>query len=139
MKKSKHWILAFGVIVLALSGCASTTKKFSRRLQGTWQIASYNVERPSVRSAAAPPSDFGTITFNKDKTGSLENPSIFGNIARSTQGYRFQWNNTENLVVIKAENAEVSKSWIVMTDKKDQQVWKSTDGANAVHTIELRR
>lgn len=139
MKLSKLTILAIVVMALVSGGCASATKQFSKRLVGTWQIASYNVERPAVRSAAAPPSDFGTITFNKDKSGSLENPSIFGNIARSAQNYRFQWNNTENLVVIKAQNAEVSKSWIVMTNKKDQQVWKSTDGANAVHTIELRR
>lgn len=128
-------------VALLLNGCASATKEYSKRLRGTWKIVNYNVERPETRSVAGPaPTDYGTITFNKDWTGYAENASIFDNISsRSSGPLKFKWSNTENIVVIRGENAGFSKSWIVMTNKKDQQVWKTTDGTNQVNTLELRR
>lgn len=129
------------LLALMLTGCASATKQFTKRLRGTWTIANYGVERPEARSAASPAPNYGTITFNKDGSGSLDNASIFDNLtSRAAQGaYHFSWNNTENIVVIKGEGANFSKSWIVMTNKKDHQIWKSTDGANEVKTLELKR
>ena len=125
-----------------LNGCASATKQFTKRLRGTWTVASYGVESPTARSTGAP-SVFGTITFNKDWSGSVENASIFDNLtsrAATTGGkYLFRWSNTENIVVIRSEGSTASKSWIVVTNKKDRQVWKSTDGNNEVNTIELKR
>jgi hypothetical protein len=138
MKHKPVLLAAFAVLLLGLSGCASATKDFSKRLRGTWQIVNYNVERPEARSAAPAP-DYGSITFNKDYSGSLDNSSIFDNLSSRQGQYRFRWSNTENIVVIKGEGSGVSKSWIVVTNKKDQQVWKSTDGANKVSTLELRR
>ncbi|MBX2890291.1 MAG: hypothetical protein KF734_05150 [Saprospiraceae bacterium] len=133
-------LLAFAMLAI---GCASPTKQFSKRLRGTWQVANYDVERPNTRSASASVTDFGSITFNKNGTGSLENPSIFDNLtsgSRNSAGrYDFRWSNTENIVVLKEEGSIISKSWIVITNKKSQQVWKSTDGTNQVKTIELRR
>jgi hypothetical protein len=135
-------VVLFLAAALFLNGCASATKQFSKRLRGTWTVSSYGVESPTARSTGAP-SVFGTITFNKDWSGSVENPSIFDNLtsrATSTGGkYLFRWSNTENIVVIRSEGSNVSKSWIVVTNKKDHQVWKSTDGANEVNTIELKR
>lgn len=128
--------IAFAVLLFGLSGCASATKEFSRRLRGTWQIINYNVERPNVRSAAVP--NYGTITFNKNGTGRLDATNIFLGMERSGQT-EFNWANTENIVVIRWKNSEFAKSWIVITNKKNDQVWKSTDGANAVETLELRR
>jgi hypothetical protein len=125
---------------LLLNGCASATKQFSKRLRGTWQITNYGVERPNARAVAQP--NYGNITFNKDGSGSLDNASIFDNIssrAASPGKYKFTWSNTENIVVIKGEGSGIAKSWIVVTNKKDQQVWKSTDGANEVNTLELKR
>lgn len=138
MKKITPFLLL--TLVFLLSGCASATKEFSKRLRGTWKIANYGVERPDTRSVTAPP-DYGAITFNKDGSGSLDNASIFDNLtSRAMQGkYNFRWSNTENIVVIKGEGSGISKSWIVVTNKKNQQVWKSTDGTNEVNTLELTR
>lgn len=133
-------VLFFTLVLLLLNGCASATKDFSKRLRGTWKITNYNVERPNTRSLTGT-TDYGSITFNKDGTGSIDNASIFDNITSKTiQGkFNFKWSNTENIVVIKGEGSNISKSWIVVTNKKDQQVWKSTDGANEVNTLELKR
>lgn len=127
--------------VFLLNGCASATKDFSKRLRGTWRIADYNVELPETHSkVAATPQDFGSITFNKNGTGSIDNASIFDNItSRSSGQFNFKWSNTENIVVIRGDGSGYSKSWIVLTNKKDQQLWKSTDGMNKVSTLELRR
>lgn len=130
----------FLAAMLIQSGCASATKQLSKRLRGTWQIANYGVERPTARTlTAAPASNFGSITFDKNGTGTVDNASIFDNITSRAGQFKFTWNNTENIVVIKGEGASFSKSWIVVTNKKDHQVWKSTDGANEVNTLELRR
>ena len=130
----------FLAVALLLNGCSSPTKDFSKRLRGTWKITNYGVERPETRSlTAGVTQDYGSITFNKDGTGSVSNASIFDNITSRSGQFNFKWSNTENIVVIRAEGAGFSKSWIVMTNKKDQQVWKTTDGSNAVNTLELRR
>lgn len=127
-------------IAFLLNGCASATKDFSKRMRGTWKIVNYGVERPETRSltAGAAP-DYGSITFNKDGTGSVDNSSIFDNLTARSGQHKFNWNNTENIVVMRGEGASFSKSWIVVTNKNDQQVWKSTDGTNQVNTLELRR
>lgn len=127
--------------VFLLNGCASATKDFSKRLRGTWKVANYGVERPDTRAmAAAAPQDYGSITFNKNGTGSMDNASIFDNLtSRSSGQLTFKWSNTENIVVIQGDGSGFSKSWIVITNKKDQQLWKSTDGTNKVTTLELRR
>lgn len=135
-------LVLFLAASLFLGGCASATKQFTKRLRGTWTVANYGVESPTARSTGAP-SVYGTITFNKDWSGSVENASIFDNLtsrSATTGGkYIFRWNNTENIVVLRSEGSTVSKSWIVMVNKKDRQVWKSTDGNNEVNTIELKR
>jgi len=135
-------ITLFLLAAVLLNGCASATKQFSKRLRGTWQVVNYQSERPDTRSVTGS-TNFGTITFNKDGSGSADNPSIFDNLTSTYRGsgsrYNFRWSNTENIVVVKAEGANDSKSWIVMTNKKSQQIWKSTDGSNKVTTVELKR
>jgi hypothetical protein len=136
----KITFVLFFAVALLLNGCASATKDFSKRLRGTWKIANYGVERPETRSlTAGVATDFGSITFNKDGSGSVDNASIFDNFTSRSGQFNFKWSNTENIVVIRGEGANFSKSWIVVTNKKDQQLWKSTDGANEVNTLELRR
>jgi hypothetical protein len=142
----KHFFRHFIFILAAatfFSGCASATKEFSKRLRGTWQIVNYSSEAPVAYSdtRGANPSQ-GTITFNKNGSGSTDNASIFENLtsAASRQSYyNFRWTNTENIVTLRTDGSNVSKSWIVVTNKKNQQIWRTTDGANRVSTIELGR
>ncbi len=144
MKHFRFLILAsLAFSLVGLSGCGSAAKQFSKRLRGTWQVANYGVERPDTRSLSTNTSNFGTITFNKNGTGTIDNASIFDNLTSAYRDgnnrYNFRWSNTENIVVIKEEGSSLSKSWIVVTNKKKEQVWKSTDGTNEVKTIQLTR
>lgn len=143
MKHFRHFLFAFVALAL-FSGCASATKEYSKRLRGTWQIVNYDVQRPVAYSTNSRGNQsFGSITFNKDGSGYTDNASIFDNMTsayRQQQNqYYFSWTNTENVVVFKAQNSNVSKSWIVVTNKKGEQIWKTTDGANEVKTLELKR
>jgi hypothetical protein len=145
MKHFRFLTLAFlAFSLIGLSGCGSAAKQFSKRLRGTWQVANYGVERPDTRSLSTNTSNFGTITFNKNGTGTIDNASIFDNLTSAYRDgnnnrYNFRWSNTDNIVVIKEEGSSLSKSWIVVTNKKKEQVWKSTDGTNEVKTIQLTR
>lgn len=146
MKITQHFaIVALAALFLGTSGCASATKQFSKRLRGTWNITNYDVQRPETRSTnpGQTPS-LGTITFNKDGSGYTDNASIFDNLTsvQQRQGqnqYTFRWNNTDNIVVIRADGSNTPKSWIVTINEKRRQVWKTTDGANKVSTLELQR
>lgn len=55
------------------------------------------------------------------------------------QGFDFEWTNTDNTVTMRGFDTEFARSWIVIENKKSHQIWKSTDGANGVQTLELRK
>ncbi len=50
----------------------------------------------------------------------------------------FSWKNTTEEVTIISGNTYLSKSWIVMRNKRSHQIWKSTTQA-VVQTMELRK
>ena len=134
MKKLFPFI--FPLLTLALlSGC-SAQKKFANRLRGQWQIARYNVN--DTRSTVQAFTDLGTITFHKNHTGEVDIKNIFTR-NRKAGSNRIEWSNTENSVTIRGEDPELAKAWIVVTNKKKSQLWKSTDGFNRIQEIELKR
>ncbi|MCB9356883.1 MAG: lipocalin family protein [Lewinellaceae bacterium] len=114
----------------------SAQKKFANRLRGAWQITKYDVN--DTRVSAREFTNLGMITFNKNHTGTVDMKNIF--TGSSSSGPRpFEWSNTENSVTIRGDNSEITKAWIVVTNKKKVQLWKSTDGYNRIQEIELRR
>ena len=118
-----------------LQGC-SAEKKFASRLRGQWQITKYNVV--DTRSSGQESESLGTITFNKNHTGEVDLKNIFTQ-NRRTGVRKIEWSNTENSVTIHGEDAELAKAWIVITNKGNLQLWKSTDGYNRIQEIELKR
>ena len=134
--KPVFFTLFFSSIVTGLSGC-SAEKKFANRLRGTWEISRYDVN--DTRAAARASSDLGTITFNKNHTGVVEIRNVFTDNRGNADSRSFRWSNTANSVTISGDYADLSKAWIVITNKKKFQLWKSTDGYNRIQEIELKR
>lgn len=134
MKKLFPYI--FSLLAITLIPACSAEKKFANRLRGQWQIARYDVN--DARIAAQAFTNLGTITFHKNHTGEVDMKNIFTQ-NRKAGASRIEWSNTENSVTIRGEEPELAKAWIVVTNKKKTQLWKSTDGFNRIQEIELKR
>ena len=91
-----------------------------------------------LRSINAPiqGSNIGTITFNKNGTGTKNlDYSLLG--VSKKDATPFTWSTTEDFITIEGDESEFSKTWIFIENKNDYQKWQSTDGANTVQTLEL--
>ena len=128
-------VLLLAALAALLPGC-SAEKKFANRLRGQWQITKYDVN--DARLALEPYTNLGTITFHKNHTGEVDIKNIF-TANRRTGVRQIKWTNTANSVTIQGEDQELAKAWIVVTNKKKTQLWKSTDGYNHIQEIELKR
>ncbi|MCA0236584.1 MAG: hypothetical protein LCH81_09395 [Bacteroidetes bacterium] len=130
--------IAFAItLVVLLGSCASASKQFSKRLIGSWEIVQYKTEIQDMRRAAAFP-PYRNITFMKKGRGRVAANNPYPD-EKGGQGFDFQWSNTENTVTMRGFDTDFARSWIVVENKKSRQVWKSTDGANGIQTLELRK
>lgn len=117
------------LIVFSFSSCAP-------KLVGTWNIARYETTEPGQQAVAL--SNIGTMTFRKNGDGEKNiSYTIFGR--NRTDDSRFGWHSTGPYVGIESPNSEFSKTWIIITNKRKEQKWKSTDGANRVQVLELKK
>ena len=126
--------LAFLFVVSLLASCTAE-KRFHRRLVGTWDVVTYEQRFPNGENEVA--SDLGTVTFHKNGSGSND-ISVLTRGVRKPDNSDFSWKNTIDEVTILSRNTLLAKSWIVVRNKKSQQIWKSTIQAN-VQTMELRK
>jgi hypothetical protein len=125
---------AFFILITLLSAC-SAEKKFHRRLTGSWDIVRYDQRFANGENQVL--SDLGTITFNKNGSGNNDIPVLTRSLNKS-ENSDFSWKNTIDEVTIISRNTYLAKSWIVVKNKKSQQIWKSTTQAN-VQTMELQK
>jgi hypothetical protein len=126
MKLTKT-ILLITAIGLMISSC-------SHRLVGTWNVQKYQTETPGNEGTTL--SNIGTITFNKDRSGSKKlDFKVLG--IQKNDTVPFEWTATENFVTIKGENSELVKTWIYIENKSNFQKWQATDGANTVQSLEM--
>ena len=129
--------LAFAASIISILGaCASATKQFSKRLEGNWEIIQYKTEIQQLQRTAFPP--YRSITFMKKGRGRVSANNEYS-AEKGGQGFDFDWSCTENTVTMRGFDTDFARSWIVVENKKSSQVWKSTDGANGVQTLELRK
>lgn len=137
MKNTTMQALFAASVIFLLSACAGASKQFSKRLEGTWQIVQYKTEIQEMqRTTAFPP--YRSITFMKKGRGRVAANTQYAD-EKGGQGFDFEWNNTDNTVTMRGFDTEFARSWIVMENKKSSQIWKSTDGANGVQTLELKK
>ncbi|MBK8426453.1 MAG: hypothetical protein IPL27_11020 [Lewinellaceae bacterium] len=136
MKNIASGLLFATMIVTMLSACASASKQFSRRLEGNWEIVQYKTEIQQLQRTAFPP--YRNITFMKRGRGRVSANNEYTE-EKGGQGFDFEWTCTDNTVTMRGFDTDFARSWIVVENKKTRQVWKSTDGANGVQTLELKK
>ncbi len=133
MKKS---LFIGSLLAMFLTSC-------SPKIVGTWNVDKYQVN--NMKGQDITTRNAGEITLNKNGTGekSIEY-NIFNNQFSDVQDFKWDLQDT-NLTITgtshgkKDEKSQFDKTWIVITNKKDKQIWKSTDGSNAVQVIELSK
>jgi len=136
MKNTISGLLVAITMISMLSACASASKQFSRRLEGNWEIVQYKTEIQQLQRTAFPP--YRNITFMKRGRGRVSANNEY-TTEKGGQGFDFEWTCTDNTVTMRGFDTDFARSWIVVENKKTRQVWKSTDGANGVQTLELRK
>lgn len=113
----------------------------SPRIVGTWNVDRYEVDNQkgqnlNVRNA-------GEITFRKNGTGEKDiQYNMFQNQLTDSEEFRWTMQADQFITLTspnKKEESEFDKTWIIVTDKKKKQVWKSTDGRSSVQVLELSK
>jgi len=125
--------IKFSALLIAftlLTSCAP-------RIVGTWTVQRYETTTPGQTGVTL--NNIGTMKFKRNGSGEKSlNYSILG--TNRNDNLRFNWNWDEGKYIsIESRGSEFSKTWIIVTDKRKFQQWKSTDGANGIQILELRK
>ncbi|CAM4138233.1 hypothetical protein [Gillisia limnaea] len=130
MKKS----LFIGVLcALFITGC-------SPKIVGTWNVDRYEIDNQKGQNVTT--RNAGEIVINKNGTGEKNiKYTMFSN--EFSDVLNFKWNLQNEILTLSTSNpkekSDFDKTWFVITNKKDKQLWKSTDGSNTVQIIELSK
>ncbi|WP_333696618.1 hypothetical protein [Flavobacterium sp.] len=108
----------------------------AERIVGTWNVDRYETQKTGQQNLSL--KNIGTITFNKNNTGEKKlNYSVLG--VESFDYVPFRWNSDKSYITISSENSPISKTWILIENKRKSQKWKSTDGSNEIQILELSK
>lgn len=123
-----------GMIFLAtamfLVGC-------SPRITGTWEVSRYQTKNPGEQDVVL--QNIGTMTFKRNGSGEKElNYTVLGISRNDNLGFKWSQDSNE-YITIDSRGSELSKTWIIIENKRKSQKWKSTDGANKVQVLELSK
>ena len=130
MKKS----LFIGVL------CALFITSCSPKIVGTWNVDRYEVDNQKGQNVTT--RNAGEIVMNKNGTGAK---NIKYNMFSSefSDMLNFKWQRQGDILTLSTANqkekSDFDKTWFIITDKKDKQLWKSTDGSNTIQIIELSK
>lgn len=109
----------------------------SPRIVGTWNVLRFETSQAGQNGIAL--RNIGTIQFNKNGTGEKQiNYSALGVNYDDKNPFKWTWNEGKYVSIV-GKDSEFSKTWIIMTNKKKYQKWKSTDGTNKIQVIELNK
>ena len=114
---------AFVIAMTLLTSC-------SHRMVGTWTVQRYETITPGQQGVAL--SNIGTMQFHGNGSGEKNlNYSVLGIQRDDKLPFKWTWNDGK-YISIESNGSDFSKTWIIMTNKKKYQKWKSTDGTNNV-------
>jgi hypothetical protein len=105
------------------------------RLLGTWKVDSY--ESSELEGTKTSLQNAGTINFLEDGRGVKD--VTFRAMGDYRDNSPFTWSNTGTSVTIQGDLSEFAKSWIVITNKRKRQIWKSTNGKGGIQQLKLSR
>lgn len=130
MKRNVVNILAVGLGMVFLISC-------SPRLVGTWTVVRFEHTKPGQQGVAL--KNIGNISFDKNGRGEKNiNYTALGVTYSDQHPFQWKWDDGK-YVTIEGQDSDFSKTWIIMTNKKKFQKWKSTDGTNNIQIIELQK
>lgn len=131
MKKSL-FIIAFAALVF--TSC-------SPKLVGTWNVDRYEVDNQKGQNMTT--RNAGEIVINKNGTGEKNiNYNMFQNEFSDAEDFRWSMQGKDLITITSTnsyEKSDFDKTWIMVTNGKKKQVWKSTDGKNSVQILELSK
>lgn len=131
MKKSLFIIV---ISALLLTSC-------SPKLAGTWNVDRYEVDNQKGQNVTT--RNAGEIVLRKNGTGEKNiSYNMFQNEFSDMQKFRWSMQGDDLITITSTnsyEKSDFDKTWIMVTNKKDKQVWKSTDGKNSVQILELSK
>ncbi|MDD2284051.1 MAG: lipocalin family protein [Paludibacter sp.] len=108
----------------------------SPHIVGVWKVENFETVSQGGESISA--KNIGTITFQKDGTGVKDLSFTILGVMKEDKT-PFKWSLKDNLLTINGQESDFVKAWIVVENKKKYQMIKSTDGADQVQIIELRK
>ncbi len=107
------------------------------RLVGNWTVQRYESITLGEQQGVSF-NNIGIMSFNKNGTGEKDIAySVLGDTQQDQHPFKWISYNNDEYISIKSDGSNFSKTWIVVVNKKKQQIWKSTDGTNVVHVLEL--
>lgn len=129
MKKTTLNFIVFLFILAVFSSC-------SPRIIGVWNVENFETVSQGNESISA--KNIGTITFQKDGTGAKDLSLMILGVSKEDKT-PFNWTLKDNLLTISGQDSDFIKTWIIVEDQKKYQKIKSTDGADQVQIVELRK
>lgn len=126
-----NYALVF-LCLLLFTGCAP-------RIVDTWNIDRYEVVKNNKSSMVS--QNIGTITFDKNGSGTKNiNYDVFQNNFVDKAPFKWELNDGYmNISSTGEKDSQLDKTWIIVEDQSGKQVWKSTDGKDAVQILELSK
>jgi hypothetical protein len=129
MKKLRLDFILLLSIITFFSSC-------SPRIVGVWNVENFETVSQGNESMSA--KNIGTITFHKDGTG-IKNLSLTILGINKVDNTPFNWTLNDNLLTINGQESDFVKTWIIIENQRKYQKIKSTDGADQVQIVELRK
>ena len=115
---------------LLFSACAP-------RIAGNWTVQRYEAITLGQQQGSSF-NNIGTMSFDKKGTGEKDiSYSVLGAVQQDKSPFEWTSYHNDEYISIKSEGSNLSKTWIVVVNKRKHQIWKSTDGTNIIHVLEL--
>ena len=134
--KTFKLVIFFAFSSMLLIVACNPSKMVTRKLVGEWQVA--EIKEQNAAADALVSTNIGVISLNPDNTGlKISSFSVMG-LTRSDTTH-FTWINTQNSIIINTEDESIGKLWIISELKKNNQVWKTTDGNANMQIMKLER
>lgn len=120
--------------------CAFFVTSCSPKMTGTWNVDRYVVDNQQGRTMNT--TNAGQIKLNKNGTGEKDlSYNMFQTEFSDSQSFRWTMPGEDIITLTSSNNrdSDLDKTWIIVSQKKNKQVWRATDGKNTIQTLELSK